>query len=79
MDADEAALVGRYGRGIAEQGCPAFVPPDQAPVGGEDAYGGFAEAPQHPLHAGWYVVDDQSLLRRLEAGEPVEVIALLIA
>ena len=62
-------------RGVTEQGCPAAVPPDQLPVGGEYRDGGVTEPVEHAVHAGRDVVGDLAVRRSGESGEPVKVVA----
>jgi hypothetical protein len=73
----QVAVFGRHAGRVAEQCRPAAVPPDQLPVGREHRDRCITQASQHPLHARRDVVGDGAVLRRLQAGQPVQVIALL--
>ena len=75
--AHEVAVLHRDRCGVAEECPPAGVPGHQLPVRGEDRRRRIAEAGQDPLQPRRHVVADGPGVRRLQAGEAVEVITLV--
>jgi hypothetical protein len=74
---DQVAVLGREHGRVTEQGRPAAIPPDQPPVGREHRDRRLAQPGEHALHSGRDVIVDGSVVRRLQAGQAVQVIAFL--